>query len=934
MRYALALMLVLLPAATALAADPWPHLDRTSMGADAFVLAHPEWDGRGVAIAVVDSGVDLGIPGLSTTSAGELKVVEARDFTGQGDVDLEELEWHQGVPVHPDGWTVTGLDRLGVDPRADDVLIGMIDEGKLAGSRAQDLDGDGHTDGRWAVACIGFDDGWRLWVDVNGNGDLSDEEALQDYGIGHRVFALAPGGTKGRTPLVLAPTILWREKILSLHFDDGGHGTHVAGIAAGHSLGGIDGQDGIAPGAQVLSLKIGHNQLPGGATVTGSMKKAFEHGARWSEEHGVPVVFNLSYGISSGLEDDAGMESFLDQLLVEHPQLAIVTSAGNEGPGLSTIGIPAGARHVIAVGSYFTRELASNLRGRDIAAARVVYYSSRGGELDRPDVVAPGLAYSTVARWDDRPVKSGTSMASPEVAGAVALLLSGARASGLSPSWEDVRRALWDSAKPVAGYGPLDQGAGLVQVPGAWDTLRALASRRGVRPLTFDVDVDSPVPPGYAGRTAYWRAGGYVPDRRKGVRFDVIPVFAERVTADQRVSVTVDVNLRSDAAWLKTDRARVQFQGEQERTLAVRFDPARLTSPGVHVGQVIGTPVGESAPVFKLTAVVVVPHRFDGPGERQRSWSDITLKPGDVRRLFLDVPPGATAMEARVAIPEGRDGKLWLDIYDPTGDPDGRQEGRADSEGDREAIVRVDRDELIPGTWELDLIGAHDGVTAIRARVDVRFFGLEATPPTITALTGGASKPASGEVQLINRFDRPFEGSASGTLDRLERTRDLEADPQGWTESFELTADRPRGRFEFVFDPAEYSDTTDIALRILRGGEPVARGGVGPDGGSVQVSGAGSYTVELTAAHWDDGREDPIPFSVTDSFFLASPATVTVTDGGDGDLALYPGLTAPLTIEVDGTLPHTGDGFEAAGEVTFVDPDDESEWLVLPLKIP
>ena len=90
----------------------------------------------------------------------------------------------------------------------------------------------------------------------------------------------------------------------------------------------------------------------------------------------------------------------------------------------------------------------------------------------------------------------------------------------------------------------------------------------------------------------------------------------------------------------------------------------------------------------------------------------------------------------------------------------------------------------------------------------------------------------------------------------------------------------------------------------------------------------------MTAAHWDDGREDPIPFSLTDSFFLAGPATVTVTDGGDGNLALYPSLTAPLKIEVDGTLPHTGDGFEAAGEVTFVDPDDESEWLVLPLRIP
>jgi len=344
--------------------------------------------------------------------------------------------------------------------------------------------------------------------------------------------------------------------------------------------------------------------------------------------------------------------------------------------------------------------------------------------------------------------------------------------------------------------------------------------------------------------------------------------------------------------------------------------------------------VGEAAPAFKLTAVVVVPHRFDGPGERARTWSDLSLKPGDVRRLFLDVPAGATAMEARIAIPEGRDGKLWLELYDPTGDPDGRHSGRADSEGVREAVIRVDRDELAAGTWELDLIGAHDAVTAIRARVDVRFFGLEATPSTITALSGGASKPASGEVQLINRFDRPFEGHASGTVDRLERTRELEAEPSGWSQSFELTADRPRARFEFKLDPAEYSDTTDIALRILKGDEPVSRGGVGPDGGGIEVSGPGKYTVEMTAAHWDDGREDPIPFALTESYFVADAAALTVTDGGDGHLALYPGLTAPLTLEVDGTLPHTADGYVAAGEVVFVDPDDGGEWLVLPVRIP
>src|SRR5918993_724327 len=59
-----------------------------STGADGFVGEHPTYDGRGVLIAILDTGVDPGVPGLGTTSTGDPKLVDLRDFSGEGVVPL------------------------------------------------------------------------------------------------------------------------------------------------------------------------------------------------------------------------------------------------------------------------------------------------------------------------------------------------------------------------------------------------------------------------------------------------------------------------------------------------------------------------------------------------------------------------------------------------------------------------------------------------------------------------------------------------------------------------------------------------------------------------------------------------------------------------------------------------------------------------------
>ncbi len=393
-----------------------------------------------------------------------------------------------------------------------------------------------------------------------------------------------------------------------------------------------------------------------------------------------------------------------------------------------------------------------------------------------------------------------------------------------------------------------------------------------------------------------------------------------------------DVALRRDTSWLSVDRARLQFQGEQDKAVSLRFDASRLRQPGVYVGRVLGTPLGQGAPAFQLMAVVVVPERFVGGAER--TWRDLRLGPGDVGRFFLQVPPGATAMEIRVEVPEGRDGRVWTELYAPIGAPAGRRQGSADSERGGELVIRVDHDELIPGTWEMDLIGAHDAVTDSVCELGVRFFGLSATPGVVGEIEGGASEPASASVTVVNVYDEPFSGEVRGWIDRLQSTSEQEAPADGWTKTFELTTDRPRASFRMQFALEDYSQMTDVALRILDAdGNAVSRSWVGARGGEIEISGSGTYTVEMRAAHHDKDA-DSTPFELEERYYLGSPARVVASLEGDDHVDLYPGLAADLALEIEGVLPHTADDFVAAGEVMFRSEYDESEWLVLPIRVP
>jgi subtilisin family serine protease len=298
-------------------------------------------------------------------------VLDLRDFSGEGRVPL--------TPTAPDpdgpccrGRRLAGARRVGRIGQVG-VVRRVFRELALGPAPAADVNGNGTNTDEFPLVIVRASDGWVVFLDTNRDGSLEDEMPLHDYR--HARETISPGSR----PLTLAANLADSSGVpsLDLYFDTSGHGTFVAGVAAGHNMFNVAGFQGVAPGARLLGLKIANNAR-GGISVSGSFVRALEYAARFAAERNLPLVANLSFGVGNEREGRATIDSLVDAFLARHPDVVLAVSAGNDGPGLSTIGFPATADRVFTVGSTFPGVFARP--GGPATPERVASWSARGGE--------------------------------------------------------------------------------------------------------------------------------------------------------------------------------------------------------------------------------------------------------------------------------------------------------------------------------------------------------------------------------------------------------------------------------------------------------------------------------------------------------------------------------------------------------------------------
>jgi tripeptidyl-peptidase-2 len=687
-------------------------LPLSGTGVPSWRSAHPTWDGRGTLIAILDSGVDPSVPGLQTTSAGQPKILDLRDFSGEGDIPLAPVRAGQdGAIALPGGMSLRGADAVRAVAVSADWYGGVIRELPFGGVPEADFNGNGSNRDSYGVVVARAASGWVAFIDTNADGSLADESPIADYLERAQTFTFrAPTGAPGSGPIAGAvnlDTDASGHPRLSLVLDTAGHGTHVAGIAAGHDLYGVDGFDGVAPGAQIIGLKIS-DDARGGLSTTGSMVRAMDYAARFAAARGLPLVLNMSFGVGNEQPGAATMDSLVNAFLLAHPEMVFAISAGNDGPGVETIGLPASAEFALTVGATYPGAFGVAQFGAPTPDV-MGWWSSRGGALDKPDIVTPGMAYSTVPRWNTGDeIKLGTSMASPHAAGLVALLLSAMQDEHRHVTAAQVVQALRATAAPLSGETALDQGYGVPQVAAAYDWLEAghVASRFIVRtapaprPSTVGGAVrpaGGPVAPlrPAASPTAAYRRWGLEGPEDTLQRFTVTRL-AEARGQDGPAEL---YRLSADRPWLGPVRPAVSLAPGGTVQIDVRYDAARLTRPGRYVGVVNAVAASDTAAgtAFRLVSEIIVP---DSGQWRTVTVASRKLSPDRAYRYYVNVPVGAADLSVRAAVSDTSE-RGYLYLFEPGGRPS-RTKDRRDlgGEGGKQGVLAVTANDIRPGVWE------------------------------------------------------------------------------------------------------------------------------------------------------------------------------------------------------------------------------------------
>lgn len=390
-------------------------------------------------------------------------------------------------------------------------------------------------------------------------------------------------------------------QILSIVGDCTPHGTHVASIAAA-----AEGErSGVAPGAQLVSIKIGDSRM--GSMESGS---SVARGIMAAVRLGCDVI-NLSYGEASQVAN-AGRVARLAEEVVWRHNIMFVSAVGNNGPALTTLNAPGGnTTCIMGVAAYVSPDMMKadyslfsnttntdddfdmdeNDEDPDAFVGTSYTWSSVGPTVDGANgvsVCAPGGAIASVSNWTMQKsmLMNGTSMASPHACGCVALLVSACKAEGIPLSPARMQRAIENTAKSMPNLTNLQQGWGMVQVSRAFQQLKAVSDIAD-EDIYFAVTVENlPSNP----RGIYLRQAEDVSTKRIfSIRIN--PQF-RRVKhlnqASQRSQIDFEMkfNVLSTASWLRVPRHFMCMNNGRNFKIAV--NPLNL-GPGVHTARICGS---------------------------------------------------------------------------------------------------------------------------------------------------------------------------------------------------------------------------------------------------------------------------------------------------------------------------------------------------------
>ncbi|MGQ4351117.1 S8 family serine peptidase [Streptomyces sp. SAS_275] len=903
-----------------------PYNPSFETGAVDFVKDHPKADGRGVTIGILDSGVDLGHPALQKTTTGERKIV---DWVTSTDPILDsDATWRPMItPVAGPTFTYSG--RTWTAP-AGSYEISTFRESSTAGGDAKgDANRDGDTTDVWGVL---YDPAaGTVTVDLDNNGNFTDDKPMKPYKDG---FQIGYFGTDNpatdvveRQPFVVeirkdvpmdpygGDWVGQKRDFVNIGVIESEHGTHVAGITSANGLFGGK-MNGAAPGAKIVSSRA--CTWTGGCTNVALTEGMIDLVAN----RGVDIV-NMSIGGLPALNDGNNARSELYTRLIDTYGVQLVISAGNSGPGANTIGDPGLADKVISVGATISKDTwASNYGSQVEKKYAMLPFSSRGPREDggfTPTLSAPGASINSTQTWlPGSPVAEagytlpagysmlqGTSMASPQAAGASALLISAAKQKGLALTPATLRTALTSTADHIKGVQAYEEGAGLINIPDAWDSIRdgATAHDYAVK-APVDTAIDYALKtPGF-GTGLYDREGGLKAGERK--TYDITVTRTSGEDRAIRHELYFENNAENTFRIVGSDEVRLPLN--QPVTVKVQAAPrsAGLKSAILEVDD----PRTEGVDKQILSTVVVsapVKYTYKASGSVQRN---------STTSSFVTVPEGASALEVAIGGLKDKSQTRFISIHpygvpvEDTGTPY-CYNNYLDGNGCK-PDVRSYADPQA-GVWEIEVEARRTSPLLDNPyKLDVAVLGAAFDPAVVTVPEAKVGVPSTASWKVTNNFAAIDGKLKGGPLGSSKSTRPTIADGATQTTTVEV----PAGAASLDVSIGNVSDTAaDLDLTVYdAAGTVVGQSADGDSEEAVSIASpaAGTYTVEVAGYSVPSGST---AYDYLDVFFSSALGTVTVDDSTPVKLATGASATVSGSVTAAAAAP---EGREFFGQVQLV----------------
>ncbi|MGW0938407.1 S8 family peptidase [Streptomyces sp. NPDC002666] len=392
----------------------------------------------------------------------------------------------------------------------------------------------------------------KLWLDGKVKASLADETAQikatdawqKGYdGQGVKVAVLDTGADLDHPDLV-GQVDGSKSFVPGEGVDDGhGHGTHTASTIAGTGAASGGKEKGAAPGARLLIGKVLSDK---GSSGNNSDVIA---GMEWAKDQGADIV-SMSLGTPDGSDGDDPMSQAVNTLSANGGPLYVIAAGNAYAPG--TVGAPGAAASALTVGAVDRNDERAEFSSQGPLT---------GTHRLKPDVSAPGVdvtaaASQSVPGWTGGPYRtmSGTSMATPLVAGTAAILKQ------RHPDWsgQRIKDALMSTSHRTDET-PYEVGTGRVDTVAALDsTVEATGS---VEAATYDWP--------HAGAKAATRTITY------------------RNDGDADVTLGLTTGTDSDAYVLSASSVKVPANGTADVTLTL--DPSKAATGTTFSGQVSAT---------------------------------------------------------------------------------------------------------------------------------------------------------------------------------------------------------------------------------------------------------------------------------------------------------------------------------------------------------